>query len=273
MATGEWFLVLFTVLSQMAVGYLIFVVRPAAGRQNPVLTWLLPAGLLGLALLVSLGHLGHPEGAYRALSNLSSSWLSREVLFFGLSFLALVIAVLSERGQKAAAARLAATFALGTGLLGVLASSLIYLLPARPAWNNFQTVLSFFLTSFLLGMSLAALVKQYRPEVPVGFSPSTCGFVVSLLLLLSLISSISYLTFLAAAGPEARMTLSALLASPWWWLRVVTGWLVPLSLSYRLLRQEEGLPSITLSLFILLLVGEFLGRALFYGAAVPLGIG
>lgn len=273
MTNWEWPLVFFTIFAQMAVGYLVMVVPGAAGKANPRWTYLLPAGILATAMVISLGHLGHPENAYRALIHLASSWLSREVLLFSLCFLLLLAAYLAAKGGKQPLARLAAVLALASGLLGVLASALIYVLPARPAWYNFHTVLTFFLTALLLGPALGMCLEQLLPGLAPWLEGGLASRALVSLLLLSIISSLSYLTFLAAAGPEARLTLTTLLASPWWWLRVLAGWLAPLAVSYQLRRQERGSLSLSLVLLLLLLAGELIGRALFYGTAVPLAIG
>ncbi len=94
----EWPLVAFTVLGQMAVGLFLFfhapfLVRGRAPSPGWFVTWLvvlaLVAALVAAAALVSLFHLRHPLRARFALSNLRSSWLSREILF-ELVFLGLV---------------------------------------------------------------------------------------------------------------------------------------------------------------------------------------
>ena len=84
-------LILFTLLTQAAIGafiifYLIhpWIAQIAGKAATHVMTrsFLLAIGaLFGLGLLVSLFHLGTPLLAYRALANLRSSWLSREILF------------------------------------------------------------------------------------------------------------------------------------------------------------------------------------------------
>ncbi|MCK7483603.1 MAG: dimethyl sulfoxide reductase anchor subunit [Candidatus Moduliflexus flocculans] len=94
----EWPLVAFTVLGQAAVGifvlfHLPFLARFRAPTYGWRITWLVTLALVlllaGLAVLVSFFHLRHPLRARFALSNLRSSWLSREILF-ELVFMALV---------------------------------------------------------------------------------------------------------------------------------------------------------------------------------------
>jgi len=85
---AEWALLLFTTLAALLVSWLT-VMLPTPMGINPYI--FLGAGLLGLAL--STVHLGKKERAFRAIFNIKSSWLSREILFFSL-FLGLSAAYL-----------------------------------------------------------------------------------------------------------------------------------------------------------------------------------
>ena len=77
-------IILFTTLSGLGYGLLALLGIAAAAGIVPPGRWLGIAGLgtaLGLVaagLLSSTFHLGHPERAWRALSQWRSSWLSRE---------------------------------------------------------------------------------------------------------------------------------------------------------------------------------------------------
>jgi len=158
-----WSLVLFTVLTQMAVGALVALV--AAGLLTRGQIGGEAAEALGISGLRAIGvtlagaviaasfHLGRPGRAHRVLRNLRSSWLSREVVL-GLAFGAAVVtyAAVCSVGQWSAAARGALGIAaalLGLALVGAM--SRIYMLRTVPAWNSAATPISFFTTTFLLG--------------------------------------------------------------------------------------------------------------------------
>ncbi|MBG3875813.1 molybdopterin-containing oxidoreductase membrane anchor subunit, partial [Desulfovibrio oxamicus] len=116
-------LVLFTVLSQAVVGMaLLLAVRSCGCAGGACATtpttagtggdapgnrteWLTATIVMGVALLASLFHLGHPEGAVRTLAHLEKAWLSREILAFG-AFAALlaVAAVTGKAGAGLSAA-------------------------------------------------------------------------------------------------------------------------------------------------------------------------
>ena len=164
---SEWPLVLFTLLTQCAVGTFV-----AAGFARTLMTRALPedlasalvrvplAGVLSLVALAALsstGHLVRPLQAWRAAGNPRASWLSVEILTLaGFAGLVVVVAVLEWRGGpgvvRDAAGALAAS--LGAGLLYAMGQ--LYRLPSRPAWNHPVTPVSFFITASLLGVLIVA---------------------------------------------------------------------------------------------------------------------
>ncbi|MBD5608591.1 MAG: dimethyl sulfoxide reductase anchor subunit, partial [Desulfovibrio sp.] len=84
----EFPLVFFTVLTQLAAGLAIYLcwqmwIKPDLDENKAwKQAWLWTAGVSVVGLIASLCHLGQPFSAYRALSNLSASSLSWEVLAF-----------------------------------------------------------------------------------------------------------------------------------------------------------------------------------------------
>jgi anaerobic dimethyl sulfoxide reductase subunit C (anchor subunit) len=153
---AEWPLAVFTVALQLACGLALAGVLleqdPRASEDEGVRRLgisVFPVVLLGL--LASLFHLGRPLSALRSLTNLPGSWISIEVLLTGLFAGAALLSgrawwLRRRRGRLA----LAVTAAI-LGLAAVVASSLIYLMPAQPAWNSAWVPISFVGTSLLLG--------------------------------------------------------------------------------------------------------------------------
>ena len=167
-------LVFMTTLMQAVTGSLVFALT-ARERQPLFVAMLLMVA--SLALNISIVHLGRPLYAWRALKMWRRSWLSREVLLFGLFFAALIsftfalfaivvpaswlgIAHLSSLQPCLRSPLLArvVTAIGGTaallGLSGLVASAFIYLVPARPAWNMIHTPIDFLLSAALLGAAL-----------------------------------------------------------------------------------------------------------------------
>jgi anaerobic dimethyl sulfoxide reductase subunit C (anchor subunit) len=172
----EWPLVAFTVAGQAAVGVFLFAALPllapagagSTGRRAGLVLLAVVLGLLVVAAAVSFFHVRHPFRARRALANLRTSWLSREILF-ELGFMALVAVAAClvwrapaglgpERAVLAAAALV--------GMLFLLSMSMIYMLRTVPFWNRAYTPLSFLLTSLSLGSLAAALVRSAGANGP-----------------------------------------------------------------------------------------------------------
>lgn len=175
MNTHDWALVAFTILAQMAVGSFVvlgivyfFAARSAGAVEADRLSdraLLVIGPVLVLGLIASFFHLGNPMNAYNAIGNIGSSWLSREI-FFGLGFAALGAAFAFLQWRKigtSALRNLVAVVAALVGLALVYSMSQVYMLRTVPVWNTVWTPVSFFVTTFLLGTLAmgAAFVANY----------------------------------------------------------------------------------------------------------------
>jgi len=122
--------------------------------------------LLGVATLISFLHLGSPANAPYSLSNLSGSWLSREILAINLYLASLVLLlVLSWRAGDFISTGPWITLATLLGLALVWMMIRVYVMPTIPSWNTWYTPLSFIFTTISLGatiflmLSLTGLVR------------------------------------------------------------------------------------------------------------------
>jgi formate dehydrogenase iron-sulfur subunit len=133
--------------------------------------------LVALALgLVALGastmHLGRPHLAFRAIIGIRTSWLSREVLGFGLfAKLAMAYAALQFHGPILAllglpplapetfekAVTLLGAAVSGVGVLAVACSVMLYKVTQREWWGGGRTSFKFFLTAGVLGTATTSL--------------------------------------------------------------------------------------------------------------------
>ena len=141
-----------------------------------------------LALGVSVLHLGRPRHAYRAILGLRHSWLSREILAFGIfAGLAVVYAAWSWAASAGWLGRFADWGAgasetgfgwwLGwsvalSGVAGVFCSVMIYDYTKRDFWNGPATAGRFFLTTAVLGLAAAWLPLLI---VAAGSDPALAG--------------------------------------------------------------------------------------------------
>jgi len=203
--TSELPLVVFSVLAQMAVG--AFIVLGAltgwADRYSEIglalsitNTPLIVIGVVfTVGVLASLLHLGRPLRAYRALANLRSSWLSREILLVCLFGAGLAAFGWLFATQPAFTGTLWGIFGLAVlaGLALISCMARVYQLDSMPTWKSWMTPASFYLTAGLLGVLLSAtlLAPGLRPGLILLLQVSddsldnliTSGAAVGLLLL------------------------------------------------------------------------------------------
>jgi DMSO reductase anchor subunit len=130
------------VLTQLSVGAFVadLVLRAVTnrgGNELPVFDALVVVALAALALAASLLHLGRPRYAYRAVIGLGHSWLSREVVAFGVfTGLAAPYALLLSTGWlPGVVAWLGAAVAV-SGVAGVACSVFVYSTTRRSSWRT-----------------------------------------------------------------------------------------------------------------------------------------
>ncbi len=153
----HWPLVVMLLLTQASVGLwgVSFFLREAQKFELLSLAF----GFVGLN--ASLLHLGRPTFAFRAILGWRTSWISREVLSFGLyAHLALATILLRWLFPLEAITEAVKGATLCAGAAGVWCSANLYLQTPRPHWNRARTLLGFYLTAFSLGSVLALLWAQ-----------------------------------------------------------------------------------------------------------------
>jgi formate dehydrogenase iron-sulfur subunit len=242
----HWPLVVMLTLTQLSVGAFTGLALLNADRPIAAIAAFLVACI---ALGASTLHLGRPIHAYRALRMWRRSWLSREVLLFTL--------FAGSANAFAAATWFGNPHFIGIptmlfGLAGITASAFIYLVPARPAWNNWHTVADFHLTALVLGPAfLRALGVDVPPAVIAGFA--SLQLLNQLLRMLKLMRSDEFELKASARllSQDLERVYVARLA-----LLVIGG--IALTLA--------GFPILA---FMAALIGELAGRYLFFVSVVP----
>ena len=302
-AHGHLPLVFMLVLTQMSVG--AFVVEHAMYsyfsifRENiaaAVRPWHLCAalflGVLGLA--ASTFHLGRPLYAYRALLGLRTSWLSREILGFGIfaaaSTVYVFVACLDWLGHGIPASwqNALGSAAASIGLLAVFCSVMIYVDTRRPLWTLGSTTAKFLLTALILGIPTALLVSLVTAAIAedltvhtvmIEYGRSLCRVVLALAVT-KLLLELSIFTHLSHAQHTPRKRTALLLMGELsmvtlrrFFFGIVGGVALPL-----LLLGEPSIGSgnyhplfagvVTMLMLGLLTAGELHERYLFFAASV-----
>lgn len=177
---AHWPLGIMLVLTQMSVG--AFAVEQALrfALGNHALEALRPVhAIISLSTgLLALGastlHLGRPLYAFRAILGLKTSWMSREILAFGI-FAGLASAyafhVLFMPDNARIEGWLGASVAL-SGLLGVFCSAMIYHDTRRVFWDITLTGPKFGMSSLLLGIPVVLVTMLFASGLHEELDPS-----------------------------------------------------------------------------------------------------
>jgi anaerobic dimethyl sulfoxide reductase subunit C (anchor subunit) len=256
--------------------------------------------VLVLGTIASLLHLGNPINAWRAIGNLDSSWLSREilcnVLFIGAGA---VFAVMQWRKLGTASLRNAiAWVAALIGVALVISMSQVYMIRTVPAWNTISTVLSFFTTTFLLGAMAVGTAYAANYTYMQRKNESGCeaegvqcellryalrGLAVASIVLVGVTFVIMplYMGYLANESVTTRQSADIIINdhSVILGIRLALVFLGAVLLGGFLYRtasnpgRERLMINLAYAAFALVLLSELLGRYLFYASQVTSGLG
>jgi anaerobic dimethyl sulfoxide reductase subunit C (anchor subunit) len=299
----EWPLVAFSLLMQMCVGVFIILeigswllsMGQEVGPRHRIGSNALVAIVLGcgIAVVLSFFHLGRPENAWRSLSNLGSSWLSREILLIPV-FTAGVAITWILRRMRLHSQGFQRGVALVTGMVGLLllyVMARLYMLKTVPVWNNPITLVSVFASSFLLGgLAILAGIWFFCPRTRPDKEKSDSLFHTKSIRLVILISILLVcveifltpllISVLTSGTPAAYASLNYLVRNnlPLLIFRVILLLFTLILLSFAYFKkytpqERRDRPSwAVLPAFFLVLIAEWLGKMLFYAAYARTGL-
>ncbi len=261
---AHWPLIVMLVLSQASVGVAIF----SALIHSSAMVWLAVLGLAVAGLGASVFHLGRPKGAWRAFLNLKRSWMSREIVVFGMYPPLLTLAVtLSFFNPEPAwlmnplrtGSGILAPF---VGLLGVFCSIMIYHDTRRPLWNWIRSAPLFFGTMLTLGAAGTAILFPTIQILMLVFLPTVAKLLAEIVTLRHVTQpTLTPLkkSALLITGRFQRVAWTRLLCA------ILGGMGIPLLVMVNVFPATSGIAAI---MFTLLLAGEIMERFLFFSAVV-----
>ncbi len=288
MNSNEWPLVFFTVLSQISLGLIVAglvmylthkqVEMPFVGvfRKYLITTALIA---MVVALAISFLHLTSPLHSVYAMSNLATSWLSREILLASIFCFTLVVCYTSISFKLPHPSMFQYLYlaALITGGILIWTMAKLYMIPTVPAWNHASTPIAFFNTAIIGGGGMALVLITFlagRGTVPPNLqSLQTILFVmVGIGVLIHLLNSLLIQPDLASVAgsfpiPEVaswiKVTMVVVLllgvtSLTWWFYNIPAG------------NQNQAF--FVYSGVALLLMAELLGRYIFYASHYRVGI-
>ena len=274
----EWPLVLFTVLGQCVAGALIvsgygwLTTKDDAVKQRIVRSMFFLWLVMGIAFLASVMHLGSPLRAFNSLNRIGASALSNEIasgsLFFAVGGLWWLVAFLGK--MPATLGKIWLLLSMLLGLVFVYAMTNVYQIDTVPTWYNGYTTLAFFMTMLLSGPLFAALLLR---AAGVSCSPARFAGISVLALLVTV--AVVVLQGLSLGEIQSSVQNAGALVPDyaslqvWRILLLVAGlgcWICPL-----VRRKEPSVGGLALGL-VSVLAGEIIGRGLFYGLHMTVGM-
>ncbi|MFU8512807.1 DmsC/YnfH family molybdoenzyme membrane anchor subunit [Klebsiella quasipneumoniae] len=275
----EWPLVLFTVLGQCVVGATLIsglvwleLADQREARQRLVRSMFFIWLLMGIGFLASVMHLGSPLRAFNSLNRVGASALSNEIasgaLFFAVGGFWWLLAVLEK--MPAALGKIWLVITLLLGLLFVLAMTRVYQIDTVPTWYTGYTTSAFFLTILLSGPLFAALLLQMAKVDVNGWfiaGLSVAALVISAAVIVMQSAGLSTIHSSVQQAASLLPNYGRLQALRLILLALGLGcWLCPL------IRRQPPRAARLLAGLLLVLIAECIGRGLFYGLHMTVGM-
>jgi DMSO reductase anchor subunit len=166
-------LMIFTLLTQLAVGSFwamnwvfptLWTLIQSDARWLRLIPTMIIGACLGIGMMASFAHLGRKIRAWRALTNIRRSSISKEILFLSLFGVSWLLATIDRAFWNVAVFELHLITAIfGIGLIYNM--SQVYRFPAAPGWNTWKTNLGFLVSAGLLGTSAMLTVLAHGADV------------------------------------------------------------------------------------------------------------
>ncbi|WP_066249047.1 dimethyl sulfoxide reductase anchor subunit family protein [Neobacillus drentensis] len=288
MFAEEWPLLTFTLLTQLAVGsYIFFVMIRSSNKKrcnNLGITvtkrgMFLIGPVMLVALIFSVFHLGTPFGAYRSILNLDSSWLSREILFSGGFFALWIVSYYLDR--KGAWNQMVGWITSIVGIGAIFCMASIYTASIRPAWTDANTYLAFYGTTLVFGAAASMvsilLCKEAKSEEFMGVV-KRIGLTGLGVIFIQLIYLPVYVAGLPVDGGQAGVESVGLITGTYAFPTIIRWVLSTIGLAmigfiFSREMEQKAKFKFYYAAFVFVLVGEFLGRYIFYGIGVSIIVG
>ncbi|CAH3939276.1 dimethyl sulfoxide reductase anchor subunit family protein [Enterobacter hormaechei subsp. xiangfangensis] len=277
----EWPLMIFTVFGQcVAGGFIVLALALLKGNLNTEQQQRLVLSMFGLWALMGIGfiastlHLGSPMRAFNSLNRVGASSLSNEIasgaIFFAVGGLGWLLAAVKKLPSGLRALWLIVTMVLGVVFVWMMVR--VYnTIDTVPTWYSVWTPMSFFLTMFIGGPLLGYLLLRVagingwamRLLPAVSLLALVISTVVALMQGAELATIHSSIQQASALVPDYGSLMA-------WRVVLLTAalvcWIAPQLKGY-----SPALPLLSLA-FVLVLAGELIGRGVFYGLHMTVGL-
>lgn len=266
-------LVIFTYLSGISAGtfifytlYQVFFIKSKTPEENELANRfatldfrvsVLSIVLLGIGLISSAFHLGHPFRFLNGLRN-PASMIAQEgywSIFFGI--LLLIVLILALRGKPASMVLNVFTSLVGLGLL--IVTSLVY---ARtmgiPAWNNGVTPLFFIFSALIMGCIVLLLLLSLQSESIESIKKIVFVFLGMLLVQVFIEFTYQIQLGMGTHGVDLPNLLVLNIT------RSLIGLVAPLIIAILMFKKPIKIQTGIMLLFVSIILGEGISRIIFF---------
>ncbi|EOY8503341.1 MULTISPECIES: dimethyl sulfoxide reductase anchor subunit family protein [Enterobacter cloacae complex] len=277
----EWPLMIFTVFGQcVAGGFIVLALALLKGdlkaeqQQRVVLSMFGLWVLMGIGFIASMLHLGSPMRAFNSLNRVGASSLSNEIasgaIFFAVGGLGWLLAALKKLPAGLRNVWLIVTMVLGVVFVWMMVR--VYnTIDTVPTWYSVWTPMSFFLTMFIGGPLLGYLLLRVA---------GVDGWAMRLLPAVSLLALVVSTMVALMQGAELATIHSSIqqasalvpeYGSLMAWRVVLLAVALVCWIAPQLKGYQPALPLLSVA-FVLVLAGELIGRGVFYGLHMTVGM-
>ncbi len=285
---NEGALIAFTLISQLTVGSLLlysfiyFTAKSATSQlpsgfnaKTPEL--LLLAGMV-IATAISFLHLGSPANAIYALNNITTSWISREILSLSIFSMSLFLLFLGRWLMNSRERIISFLFLLSaiTGIIFIIVMIRLYMIPTVITWATWYTPLGFVFTTLILGIC-GVLAYFVIFNLKIEKIKPLLQLLMVFLFIEALISVLNHSMLSNISIPHTNQFLLDNLHLNYTIIRiaVITSVLIFLIFISRI-KLNHGSPlTVKLLVFlaiILVLIEQFAGKYVFYASFVRVGL-
>ncbi|MFH0976803.1 MAG: DmsC/YnfH family molybdoenzyme membrane anchor subunit [Spirochaetota bacterium] len=290
MLRKEWSLIVNSLLVQFAVGIFIFLavyrvilsssVGSGAAMRITGTGMAIAGPIVVLGMIASFFHLGNPFRAYRIVKNVTSSWLSREVVFTGAFVVLWFIYYLMEINFINNNVLIWLTAIMG--ILTVFSMAGIYYSTGKQGWGSMITYSSFFGSIIIFGSigSITAIISSIESTPSMTSMLNATAILIIAVILLRLVHQ--FILFSKLKSEDKGRSVDSLVSGSSFsgpfilMYKTFTRWGLIFSLAGAFLiffalmtGKIESDSLLIISSVILLLTGEVLGRSGFYSLGMP----
>ncbi len=257
----EWSLIIFTTFCQMSIAFAIIASLMAAieERKSSKILWFLSLITVGIGGIASLLHLQNPFNALYTLTQIGSSWLSREIVSVGL-FGALVF------WQVIKGSKIIGYLTSIVGLLLVYVMSQVYAsVEEMPYWRFLSTGFAFYGTTALFSGAVGYIASR-NLESNAFKKFSIVAYVAGLIFVLA--AKIAWVT---TSLKNPNLAIPEHFTQGYFNLDIQLLALLFASVLL-LIKKPIKFPIAMYLAFLILICGELAGRAVFFLAQFKIGV-